>query len=433
VTAAEPGRLIHGARAKALLALGCLAVLALGWLVAPRETARPVAETVAPMLETEVQRREPVRIFQGVREAALAALPFTAAFVGPSPARLPVADFAAAPVTPEAPAGFGLVTSDGEVLSHRDALGGRRTATAVLPAGERATGEVVAYEADSGLVLVRVVGLPRTGPPPLKTVPVVAGASVAAVGHIDGLEFVAPVFIAATRGDAYVLTGAGGTLLPGMPVVDLDGLTLAITAAGRAPVRAYAVAPALARLRALMAQGRALPRTIGVTLQALDSDLVSLLGTGGAVIAGVEPAGPAARAGLREADVLLAVGDRPVATLAAALDAVAALPADAPATLTVRRAAREATFTVVPQVTLENPRAGVEGPLGDGPRAADVFSREALRRARLPPDAVVLAVAGAPTSTAAQAAAALRRGRGPVLVRARQDGRPFLTVVEPAG
>ncbi|HVR70839.1 MAG TPA: PDZ domain-containing protein [Vicinamibacteria bacterium] len=415
------------------MALTSVAVLGLGWLATPPEAQKPVAETMAPILETEVQRREPGRLFRGVREAGLVALPFTAAFVRSAPGRGTVADFAAATAPPGRPAGFGLVVSrGGEVLSHRDALGSSRTATAVLAGGGRVAGEVVAYDPETGLVLVQLEQATWTELPPAGAERAAPGTAAVAVGHLDGLEFVAPVFLAAAREDGYVLTGAGGTLLPGMPVVNLDGQTLAVTAAGAAPVRAYAVAPALARLHGRIAQGRALPRTIGLTLQTIDSELSRLLGAGGAVIADIERSGPGERAGLHVGDVVLALAGRQVTTVPQTLEAIAALPADEPASVTVRRGTREASVSVVPRVTFEHPGERTDGsPARVGPRAEEVFTPAALQRARLRPDAVVLEVAGVATSSAADVKAARRGRKGPLLVRVRQDRRPFFAVVEP--
>jgi C-terminal processing protease CtpA/Prc len=217
-----------------------------------------------------------------------------------------------------------------------------------------------------------------------------------------------------------------------MPVVNLDGQVLAVTGTAAAPVRAYAVAPSLARLRERMAQGRALPRTVGLTLQAIDAELSRLLGAGAAVIAETERSGPGERAGLRVGDVVLAVAGQRVSTLSQALEAITALPADEPAPLTVRRGKLETSVTVVPEVTLENPAARTEAPAaGEGPRADEVFARAALQNARIPPAAVVLAVAGTATGTAAQVKSAMRGRPGPVLVRLRQDRRTFFAVVEP--
>jgi S1-C subfamily serine protease len=425
VTGPAQRRLIEGGRTKLLLGLGCLAVLALGWLVAPRERPAPVPEAVAPILESEVQRREPARVFQGVRQAGLAVIPFTVALATEPEGPRVVADFA--PATRRAsrtPSGFGLMVAAGrEVLTHREALGGARTASVLLAGGTRLQGEVVAYEPATGLVLVRLAG-PTGGEPPLATEAAVAGSAAVAVGHVDGVEIVAPVFIGAMREDGYLLTGASGAVLPGMPVADLDGLVLAVAGAGAVPVRAHAVAPALARLRRRAQGGAGLPRTIGVSLQALEGELARALGPGAAVVAEAG-AGP-----LSPGDVLLAVAGRPVASLDHALDAIARLAPGVEVPVTVRRATRERDVTVTPRVTLDRPAATTaEAGAPDAPLAADTFPRATLQRAGLPADARVLSVAGARPRTPEEAARLAARARPPVVVRLHHRGRAFLAVL----
>ena len=425
----EPPRLIRDGRTKALLGLACRAVRVLGWLAAPREAPRAVAEAVAPMLETQVQRREPARVFEGVRQAALDVIPFTAA-IEPAPEHpRTVADFApsAAAVSPP-PVGFGLVLAGGaEVLSHRDALGGAPTAMCATAAGTRVPGAVVAYEPATGLVLVRLAQAVG-GAPRLATAAAAAGTAAVAVGHLGGVEIVAPVFIGAIRDDGYLLTGAGAAVLPGMPVGDLGGEVLAVAGAGTVPVRAYTVEPAVARLRRRLENGTGLPRTIGASLQPLDGQLAGLLGPGAAVVVEVETG---TGDGLAAEDVVLAVRGRETTSLEQVTAAIAALPPDEPAPVTVRRGPRTLTVTVMPRVTLAKPddRARASS-LSEGPSAGQSFPAAALQRAGVPPDARVLAVAGGRPRTAAEAARLATRAGGPVVVRVQHRGRAFVAVLE---
>jgi serine protease DegQ len=66
----------------------------------------------------------------------------------------------------------------------------------------------------------------------------------------------------------------------------------------------------------------------------------------GAVIAGVLPSGPAEAGGVKAGDLLVAVGDKPVADSTSMLNLVAALPPGRPATLTVMRNQAEVRLTV---------------------------------------------------------------------------------------
>jgi S1-C subfamily serine protease len=424
VNAPNGPRLIEGRRAKLKLAAACLAVLVVGWSVAPRETPAPVPEAPVPILEREVQKREPVRLFQGVRQAGLAVLPFTVALATVVEGPRVVADFA--PATRRAanePSGFGLIVSGGnEVLTHRDAFGGAPRASVLAAGGTRLAGEPVAYEPATGLVLLRLGGR-AAGDPPLATRPAEAGSAAVAVGHVDGVEIVAPVFVGAVREDGYLLTGAATAVLPGMPVVDLDGQVLGVAGAGTIPVRAHAVEPALARLRRRVETGSGLPRTIGVALQALEGELARALGPGAAVVA------EASDGGLAPGDVVLAVGGRAVGSLDEVLEAIGRLAVGEPSTALVRRGTRERTVTVTPRLTLDPPAARSPAAALDAPAAEDVFPRAVLQSAGVPPDARVLSVAGQLPRTTAEAERLAQRAPAPIVVRLQHRGRAFFVAL----
>jgi S1-C subfamily serine protease len=424
VNGANGPRLIEGWRVKLKLAAACLAVLVLGWSVAPRETPRPVPEAPVPILESEVQKREPARVFRGVRQAGLTAVPFTVALAAVVEGPRVVADFA--PATRRATAalsGFGLLVSAGsEVLTHRDAFGGAPRVAVLLADGTRLGAEAAAYEASTGLVLLRLDGR-AAGDPPLSATPAEAGTAAVAVGHVDGAEIVAPVFIGAIRRDGYLLTGASGAVLPGMPVVDLDGQVLGVAGAGTLPVRAHAVEPALARLRGRVEAGSGLPRTIGVALQALEGELARALGPGAAVVA------EAGDGGLMPGDVVIGIRGRAVTSLDEALGAIGRLPVGEESTVTVRRGKRERSVTVRPWLTLDPPAGRSPAAALDAPAAADVFSPAVLQGAGVPPDARVLSIAGVPPRTTAEAGRLAQRAPAPIVVRLQHGGRAFFAAL----
>jgi S1-C subfamily serine protease len=89
---------------------------------------------------------------------------------------------------------------------------------------------------------------------------------------------------------------------------------------------------------------------IGVETRDLSAELAEALKlpvSTGVLIAGVQRGGPAARGGVRPGDVVVRVGDTPVANTSELLAAVSALPPQSASTLTVRRDVQTLELPVV--------------------------------------------------------------------------------------
>jgi Do/DeqQ family serine protease len=100
---------------------------------------------------------------------------------------------------------------------------------------------------------------------------------------------------------------------------------------------------------------------IGVETRDLSAELVEALKlpvSAGVLIAGVQQGGPAARGGVRPGDVVVRVGDTPVADTGELLAAVAALPPQSASTLAVQRGAQTLEL---PVVVAERPRIRRQG------------------------------------------------------------------------
>jgi S1-C subfamily serine protease len=425
-------KLIRGGRSKAMLALACLALLALGALVAPPSAPPPSArvEAVAPILEAQVDRRSSARVFRGVQDAGSRALRFSVAFGRPARAAgaLTYPDFADPVREATLPAGFGVLVSDREVLTHVAAVGGGSDVQAQASDGTLLACRPLAYEPETGLVLLELAAPAPEAPPPARQTPV-PGELVVAAARVDGRDFVAPVFIAAIEPDRYLISAASGVTLPGTPVYTLDGEPLAV-AAGRAalPV-AYPASASVDRLRRRVAEGRAFPSSIGARLQPLEAALAERLGTGGALISDVLPGSPAERAQLRPGDVLLRVAGAELGGVEDAVTRLSRLSPGSEAILGVRRDGKEREVGVVPTRTVDDPREVPARTVPAGaPLAGALFDGEALRAAGVPADAAVLAIAGGSVTTQT-AAARLRRRPAPWLVYLQEGGRRFFAVV----
>jgi membrane-associated protease RseP (regulator of RpoE activity) len=290
------------------------------------------------------------------------------------------------------------------------------------------TGTATAHEPETGLVLLRLDAPVEVGASTrLATEPAAPGELAVVAARFDRRAFVAPVFIATASAERYGLTAGGGAVRPGLPVFNVNGQALAL-AAGRAdPRAAFAVGPALARLRERLRSGPALPRSIGVRLQPLSPELERHLGGPGALVTEVTSGAPAERAGLRPGDVIVRVGTEPVGDLDAALRAIAR--AGAAAQIELRRAGATRELAVAPELALTSPSPPAARVPPPAPEAGAVFEAPALEAAQLPRTARVLAVDGRNAANGKAATALLRSRRPPWLVYVQDEtGRYFALV-----
>jgi S1-C subfamily serine protease len=429
----QSSKLISGLGLKTRLAAGCVAVLASGALLAPRtirEAPPSEEQAAAPILQADAERREPARVFRAIQQTGRRVAAFSVAFRPPAAAGArSFADFSQ-PSAQLRPGGFGIAVSPDRVLTHVAALGGLSEPPLRLPDGGEVRARVVGYEGETGLVLLRVESAALLQPASLAVAPPVPGELALAAARDEGGDVVAPVFIASRAPGRHAITTASGLLMPGTPIYNLAGEALAVSAGSPTATVAYPVADALERLRRLADAGRGLPRSIGVFFQSITPALARIFGEGGVLVSHVADGSPAARAGLEAGDVIVGVAGADVGGVEDALARIAALPADVPAAIEVRRRGRTSEYRVSSQAILA-PHLPLRSPPvpADAPVAVDTLSREAFARSGIPDDAIVLQVQGAPV-TARTVKPALRRAKPPVLVRLQHGPRRFFAVLE---
>ena len=98
----------------------------------------------------------------------------------------------------------------------------------------------------------------------------------------------------------------------------------------------------------LVETGRARHPMIGIGLSPVPSPKPGAAIPSGAVIRSVQPGGPAARAGLREEDVIVAIDGRPMADPAAVVSAIERRGIGDALTVTVRRGASTLDVSLTP-------------------------------------------------------------------------------------
>jgi serine protease Do len=267
--------------------------------------------------------------------------------------------------------GAGVVVADGQVLTSAHNLRGS-TVTVTFPDGRVETGQVKAadIEGDLAVVAVDTMGAPaiawEPGEPALGQVVFALGpgrssAGRVTAGHVSalGTAFRGP------RGrvieDGFEHTALVGRGSSGGPVVDGagrlvglnthrpgDGLYLAIPAnqalADRVDALSRGVAPSRRRLGVAL-----VPRHVARRLRAA----VGLADRDGLLVRDVDEAGPAARAGIRPGDLIVAVGGVEVTTVDGLIPAVEGHADGVPLAVTAVRGADEITF----EVSFESPPA----------------------------------------------------------------------------
>jgi S1-C subfamily serine protease len=428
-------KLLARSGTKVRLALGSALVLTVGaWLTPPTvpQTLSAPQEHAAPLLEEQVQLREASRSFVGVQDIAADVAAYGVA-IPAHVARAPEvgSDFAERRGTTPQASGFGVYVSDTLVLTHSAALDGRSAVEISTGDGRAVAGEVAAYEPATGLVLLRTapVGI---APIPLSKAAPPAGALAVGVGRSSGQDIAMPVFITGVDDDRYTIGTASQAIPAGLPIYTLEGELFAIAAPEGGEMRAHPAAAAAARLapRATTGERRT---SFGIAFQALEGSLTRTFGERGVIVTEVVPGGPADLADIRVGDVLLAVGDAELDSIAAATAALSTRDVSAATPVRVLRGRRVLELEAMPLLAYEMAALARESLAVAGPEARTVFAAAVLETADVPPAARVLAVNGRPVASRAQVQRDLRNAREPLPVLLRVDDRQFFVAIDPAG
>ena len=431
-----PPKLLGSPRLKLRLAAGSLAILGAGALVAPKApTPLPASqERPVPLLEQELQRREPARIFRPIQDIARRVLTHNVTIppIARAAART-VPDNAVPPTRSSAPAGFGVVVdAQGSVLTHASALAGRASVQVQTSAGQSLPAELAAYEASTGLALLRVSGGTALPAAPMTAVRPEPGSLAATAARWEGRDIVAPVFVTSAGPETYAID-AHGAALGGIALYSLDGEAFAIVgSAGQGT--AYPIREAAARLIAQAASGHRLDASIGVMFQPVAGALLKVFDARGALVSDTLPGGPADTAGLAPGDVLTSVAGTAVESPAAAQKLVASLQPGVPVPIDAVRDGRTLTLTVTPGSPFELARrtgtlAAASPP---GVPAGAFLPRESLQAAGVATDAIVLSVNGHTVLSPADARREWERSRGPALLYVEEARERFFSAAEPA-
>src|SRR5215212_1103680 len=278
-----------------------------------------------------------------------------------------------------------IVSADGYILTNHHVVDGAEEIKVELNDGRTLAAKVVGTDAPSDLAVLKVeaTGLPvlplgdsdraRVGDValavgnPLGIGQTVTSGIISAKGRTTGLSDGS--FEDFIQTDAAINRGNSGGAL-----VNTSGELIGINSQILSPSGGsigigFAIPANMARdvMGQLISAGRVRRGMLGVNIQPVTADLAASLGLGqarGAIVSGVQPGGPAERAGVRRGDVITAFNGTPVSDNNTLRNAVARTQPGNVATLTVSRDNREQQLRVtlgeLPADTARGERAGGE-------------------------------------------------------------------------
>ncbi|WP_029009809.1 DegQ family serine endoprotease [Azospirillum halopraeferens] len=375
-----PTRLLRRAVAAVLLGTTVLAggtALATAQPTAPAAITAPLPPSFAPLVE----RVQPAVVTITARREATPAAERRAAPSLPFPPGSPFEEFFrrfgapfGEPDAPQPPRGRGgsavgsgfVIDGEGHVVTNNHVIDGATAIAVTLTDGTELPATVVGRDPKTDLALLKVTGD--------RTLPYLAfgdsdgtrvGDWVVAVGNPFGLGGSVTTGIVSARGrhinagpyDDFIQTDAAiNRGNSGGPMFNLAGEVIGINTAIYSPNGGsvgigFAIPSNLARtvIAQLKESGRVERGWLGVRIQEVTPELGQALGLGearGALLADVTADSPAARAGLRQGDVVLRFDGKPVGEVRDLSRAVAEARPDSTAEVVVSRDGREQALSV---------------------------------------------------------------------------------------
>ena len=249
----------------------------------------------------------------------------------------------------------GFAWRDGLIATCEESLPDDADVTVVLPGGTSARATLVGRDAGTDIALLRIDG-PAPSPIAFDAAPVRAGSIALAVGSFAGTPVAAAGVVSLSAPAWRSLRGGeiDARIELGLTIRRIAEGGLALDARGRAigmsvfgPRRRVLVIPGatIDRVAAQLAAHGRVPRGyLGLGLQPVKVEPDGI----GAMVMGLDRDGPAATAGLRQGDVILAWDGEPVRSVQMLLRALGPASVGCAVTLSLRRAGEpvEAQVTI---------------------------------------------------------------------------------------
>ncbi len=259
-----------------------------------------------------------------------------------------------------------IISPDGFIVTNNHVVEGGKEITVVFKDGTEETAKLIGRDPKTDLALVKVKpGKPLPYVQFSKKDTLRVGDWVVAVGNPFGLGGSVTAGIVSARGrdigtgpyndfiqiDAPINKGNSGG-----PTFDVDGNVVGVNTAIYSPSGgsvgigfAIPAETAASVIEQLKTHGKVVRGYLGVTIQPLDKDIASSLGLEadkGAIVAQVSPDSPAAKAGVKQGDVILKLGDEAMPDARAVSRHVAELQPGDKAVVTIWRNGKQQAVNV---------------------------------------------------------------------------------------
>jgi serine protease Do len=284
-----------------------------------------------------------------------------------------------------------VISKDGYILTNAHVVNGVDSIEVIFEDGEKMKAELVGADPKTDIAVIKVKGRDDLKPLTLgdsdKPLP---GDWVVAIGNPFGLDHTVTVGVVSAKQrvlglgpyDDFIQTDAA--MNPGNsggPLLDIQGEVIGINTAinPRANTIGFAIPINMAKkiIPQLEKYGKVTRGFLGVEVQPLTDELAQGLGlssTQGALVAKVQPGGPAAEAGIERGDVIVRFDGTPIEKMHTLPDVVSSTAPGTEVQVEVIRKGEHKTFTVKVGEMKEQPIASAaqEGSGGFGLRAEDL-------------------------------------------------------------